>query len=134
MVLGVASVWNERKGLNDFIELSKLLDASKFQIVLVGLNDQQIKKISSANKNIIALKRTYCLDDLVKIYSAADYFVNPSYEETFGLTVAEAQSCGVHTIVYKDTACAEIIDLNNGSIVSRGAEEICKEIIRLSNK
>lgn len=36
MVLGVASVWDERKGLNDFIELSKLLEPARYQIVLVG--------------------------------------------------------------------------------------------------
>lgn len=39
MVLGVASIWNERKGLNDFIELSQKLDPDECQIALVGLND-----------------------------------------------------------------------------------------------
>ena len=42
IILGVASVWTEKKGLNDFIELSKVLD-DNYKIVLVGLNKKQLK-------------------------------------------------------------------------------------------
>lgn len=87
MILGVASTWNERKGLNDFIELSKLLDPDQYKIVLVGLNDTQIKELTT-NTNILAFPRTSSAKELAQIYTAADVFVNPSYEETFGLTTA----------------------------------------------
>lgn len=113
MILGVASTWNERKGLNDFIELSKILDSDQYKIVLVGLNDSQIKELTT-NTNILALPRTSSAKELAQIYTAADVFVNPSYEETFGLTTAEAQACGTYSIVYKDTACEEIINNTNG--------------------
>ena len=53
MVLGVASIWNERKGLNDFIELSQKLDPDEYQIVLVGLNDDQLKDLTLIEKNDI---------------------------------------------------------------------------------
>ena len=42
MVLGVASPWNKRKGLDDFIELAGMLD-DRFVIVLVGLSSKQIR-------------------------------------------------------------------------------------------
>ncbi len=128
IILGVASVWNDRKGLNDFMELSKKIDAQKFQIVLVGLNDNQLKEMNDKNINIIGLPRTSSAKELAKIYSAADVFVNPSYEETFGLTTAEAQACGTYTIVYKDTACEEIVNLNKGIVVNSGANEILKAL------
>ncbi len=53
MVLGVASIWNERKGLNDFIEFSQKLDPDEYQIVLVGLNDDQLKDLTLIEKNDI---------------------------------------------------------------------------------
>ena len=42
IVLGVASVWDDRKGLYDFYKLADMLD-DKYAIVLVGLNDKQLK-------------------------------------------------------------------------------------------
>lgn len=45
MILGVASPWTERKGLEDFIRLANELD-DRYAIVIVGLSKKQIKKIS----------------------------------------------------------------------------------------
>ena len=120
IVLGVAYVWDKRKGLNTFIELSKMLN-DDFAIVLVGLNQKQIAKLP---KGIIGLPRTEKLEKLVEIYSSADVFVNPSYEETFGMTTMEAQACGTYTVVYKGTACEEISVGEKGCAVSQGAEYI----------
>ena len=44
IILGVASVWDERKGLNDFIKLSEMLGGD-YKIVLVGLSEKQLKTI-----------------------------------------------------------------------------------------
>lgn len=132
MILGVANVWERRKGLDDFIELSRLIDASdknkQYQIVLVGLSDKQIKELANEKINILALPRTTSAQELAKIYTSADFFVNPSYEETFGLTTAEAQACGTYSIVYKDTACEEIIDATNGIVVEHGYEKLFNAI------
>ncbi len=38
--------------------------------------------------------------ELAKLYSTADVFVNPSYEETFVIITVEAQACEIYTIVY----------------------------------
>lgn len=40
-------------------------------------------------------------------------------EETFGLTTAEALACGTPAIVYKSTACPEIIDNFTGIAVEK---------------
>lgn len=104
MILGVASPWTERKGLNDFVKLANTLDREKYAVVLVGLDKKQIKKLS---KVLYAFPKVENNRDLAKIYSAADVFLHPGIEETFGMTVAEAQACGTKTIVSKNSACEE---------------------------
>lgn len=113
MLLGVSSIWNDRKGWGDFIQLSKKLD-DQYVIVLVGLADKQLKHLP---KNIIGIKRTTDQRELAKLYSAADLFVNPSKEETFGLTTVEAMACGTDAIVLSGTACEEIVRDRGGIIV-----------------
>ena len=124
MLLGVANIWEERKGLKDFVALSKLLD-DRFKIVLVGLTRQQIEEMP---ENILALPRTDNIRQLVEIYSAADIHVNPSVEETFGMTILEAACCGTPSIVYQDTACEEVARMYGGQAVPRGAEHLCRAI------
>ncbi len=124
MILGVANVWDERKGLGAFLELDQLLD-DNYQIVLIGLNKKQIQKIPST---IIGMERTDTVEALVQAYSAADVFVTPSTEETFGLTVVEAMACGTWPIVYEGTACAEVVRCGTGKIVPRNVEKIREAI------
>lgn len=123
IILGVASTWSERKGLNDFIKLSSIIDEN-CKIVLVGLNNQQIKKLP---KNIISIKRTSSPIELAEIYSAADLYFSPSIEETFGMTIIESIACGTKAIVYKDTAMEEIIDKRYGTCIERGKLDLVKE-------
>src|SRR5699024_1413878 len=84
IILGVANVWDERKGLDDFFELSTLVDNS-YKIVLVGMTNKQKNFIEKNHKNIICITNTKNVQELAEIYSAADVFVNPSREETFGM-------------------------------------------------
>jgi len=96
IILGVASVWDYRKGLKDFIELSKILDDSK-KIVLVGLTQKQI---NSLPKNILGLQKTNSPQELAQIYSASDVFFNPTYEDNYPTVNLEAQACGTSVVTY----------------------------------
>ena len=127
ILLGVANIWEERKGLKDFIALSRLLD-DRYKIVLVGLTPEQSRDLP---KNILCLLRTDNIRQLVEIYSAADLHGCPSVEETFGMTILEAYCCGTESIVYEGTACAEIVRLYGGTAVPRGAEYLKQAICRL---
>ena len=124
IVLGVATAWGKRKGLDDFIELSHLLDDS-YQVILVGMTKKQLKHLP---KKILGIQRTNCIEELVEIYSAADLFVNPSKEETFGLTTIEALACGTPAIVYKNTACEEVVNAYGGIAVEQTVTDIIKAI------
>lgn len=105
MVLGVASKWNERKGLDVFVSLARDLDPNRFAIVAVGLSESQIKQVHC---DLIALPRTDSQRELAEAYTAADVLLNPSAEETFGMNVAEAAACGTRSIVVDGSACAEV--------------------------
>lgn len=113
LLLGVANVWDMRKGLNRFICLSKLISA-EYQIILVGLSENQIGKLPP---NIIGVTRTSNVQELVELYSAAHIYINTSIEETMGLTTAEALACGTPVIVYNRTAIPEIVGNSNCGIV-----------------
>lgn len=116
VVLGVANVWEKRKGLDDFIKLSKVLP-NDYKIVLVGLSEKQIAALP---QNILGISRTENINQLVEIYSAADVYVNTSVEETMGLTTVEALACGTPAVVYNATAVPEMVNEKCGKVVNAG--------------
>lgn len=126
IILGVAGVWTYSKGLDDFYKLSSML-SNKYAIVLVGLTDKQMSNLPN---NIMGFKSTSSQKELAEIYTAADVLVNPSKEETYGMTQVEAKACGTPSIVYKGTACEEIaIELGN-TVVEQDPKAIYEVIIR----
>lgn len=130
IVLGVASVWDARKGLKDFLALSELLD-DRYKIVLIGLSKEQIDALP---EEILGLPRTNSMQELAASYSAADVYVNPSTEETFGMTAMEARCCGTEAVVYENTACEEIVNQFGGIAVPRGAEHLLAAIRKLTEE
>jgi len=113
IVLGVASTWDTRKGLADFIELSKILD-ERYKIVLVGLNDKQK---ASLPDNMIGIGRTDGPKELAEIYSASNVLFNASVEETFGLPNVESLACGTPVVAYNCTGIPETMTEDDGFIV-----------------
>ena len=105
IILGVASSWSNKKGLMDFIELSKLLDES-FAIVMVGLTKKQIKKI---DKNVICIEKTDSKKELAEIYTTADVFLNLTYEDNYPTVNLEAQACGTPCITYRTGGSVESV-------------------------
>ncbi len=96
MVLGVASGWNERKGLADLKTLAGLLD-ERYKLVLIGVSDEQRKGLPS---QVLGLTRTNSAKELADAYRAADVFVNPTYEDTFPSVNLEARACQTPIITY----------------------------------
>ena len=130
ILLGVASVWDARKGLSDFVELAGMLE-EQYKIVLIGLTEAQI---SALPENILGLPRTNSIEELVHAYSEAHVFLNPSVEETFGMTAMEARCCGTEAVVYQDTACEEIVNQFGGIAVPRGARNLYLAVRELTKE
>ena len=125
IILGVANVWNERKGFFDFIKLSEIV-SDDYIIMLVGVTAEQKKTLP---KNIIGIERTNNVRELAEIYTAADVFVNPSVEETMGLTTAEALACGTPAVVYNKTAVPEVVSESSGVVLSENTPEAIKSAV-----
>ena len=125
VVLGVASIWEERKGLGVFINLAKELDEN-YVIVLVGLGKAQKKKILP---NIIGIERTENKDELAEIYSRADVFLNPSEEESFSLVTIEAMACGTPVVALDSSAVKELVKDVNGVVLHKPTIEEYKQAI-----
>jgi glycosyltransferase involved in cell wall biosynthesis len=118
-IISVADRWTEANGFNDIVQLSQML-SEDMQIVMVGLNEQQLQNLP---EKIVGIGHTDNVQQLVELYTSADVLFNSSTEVTFGLVTAEAMACGTPAIVFKDTAGEEIIDGETGYAIER-IEEI----------
>lgn len=130
IVLGVASKWSERKGLDDFVRLASELD-DRFAIVLVGLSEKQIKSLS---KQITRLPVTNSQKELAEAYTAANLYLTTSQEETFGMTVAETAACGTPVAVVDGTACMEASEEAEHYVITPDLSNLKATIIRVGRK
>lgn len=126
ILIGVAAVWDKRKGLDDFIRLRSLLPLEKYEIILVGLKHEQIKRLPDG---IVGVPRTTSIKELVRLYSTADVFVNPTYSDNFPTTNVEALACGTPVITYRTGGSPEAIDEKTGAVVDQGdVDALCVKI------
>lgn len=115
VILGVASTWDKRKGLADFMQLAIVIDAN-YQIILIGLTSKQMKNLP---KNIMGVKRTENIAELANYYSMADVYVNPTTKDNFPTTNIEALACGTPVITYNTGGSPEAINKDTGMVVEK---------------
>lgn len=161
IILAVANIWNERKGLPDVLRLRSMLD-DNYAVIIVGLTGSQIREIFDKETNVeeittvnvlkeeakkqelhnkviepsveylykaitdnrvgdeyknnkteallFCIKRTNNPEELAAIYTAADFFINPTYEDNYPTVNLEAQACGTSVITYDTGGCKETIE------------------------
>lgn len=127
VILFVASGWSKEKGLQTILDLSEKLQKNE-KIVLVGNIDNSI----SLPQNVLHIKATNSVEELVKYYSMADVFVQPSLEETFGKVTAEALACGTPAVCFNSTANPELVGNGCGAVAAVGdTEEMMCEIRKI---
>lgn len=125
IILGVANNWNRRKGLDDFLQLSRCNDET-FVIVLIGLSKNQQKKLP---ENIIGVLRTESTEELSQFYSTADIFVNPTWADNYPTTNIEALACGTPVITYNTGGSPEILSEDTGFVIEKGDITGIKQVI-----
>lgn len=124
VILGVSSVWDHMKGLDDYLELSHLL-SNECKLVLVGLTQEQVNNLP---KDILGITRTESIDQLAMIYSEADVFVNLSYCENYPTVNIEALACGTPVLTYETGGSPEIVRKYGGVVVEK------KNILTVKNR
>lgn len=102
VLLGVASIWEKRKGLDYMLKLSEDFNLSNgYQVVLIGLNKKQCSSINKKyGDKIITIERTNNQNELAEWYSRAYAYINPTLQDNFPTTNIEALACGTPVITF----------------------------------
>lgn len=119
MILGVASIWSEHKGFDDFCRLAADLDGERFAIVVVGRGVRRAPKSAGRIKTIGWIESPH---ELARVYSSADYLFNPTTADTYPTVNLESEACGTPVVTYDTGGCAETVRLP-GSKVVEGYDE-----------
>jgi alpha-1,6-mannosyltransferase len=72
----------------------------EFELLIIGDGPQgaQLRRLQTQTENVKWIP--YCTDssELARFYRAADVFVHPGIQETFGLVALESQACGTPVV------------------------------------
>ena len=135
VILGIASIWSEEKGLNDFVEMAARLDSDEV-IVLVGMDRKQLDDVLSRygrtvlGDRMVAVKRTADVHQLAGLYSTADVFVNPTWQYNYPTVNLEAISCGTPVVTYRTGGSIEAVAGDTGFVVEQGDIEGLVDAVR----
>jgi alpha-1,6-mannosyltransferase len=82
-----------------------------FHLLVIGDGTQrsELRKLQTRTKNVSSIR--YCAepDELARYYRAADLFVHPGVQETFGLVALESQACGTPVVGIRGSAMDDLI-------------------------
>lgn len=116
ILISVANVWNRTKGYEDILRISEHLSSDDI-LLMVGVNKKQQQELPS---NILGIEHTESIHELAELYSVADVFINPTYQDTFPTVNLEAQACGSPVVTYATGGCAEAVSPKSGIVVRMG--------------
>ena len=116
IILAVSNGWNSTKGLEDILWLRDKL-SDEYVVVMVGVSPKQKKDLP---QGIIGICKTENVKQLAELYSMADIFLNPTYQDTLPTVSIEALACGTPVISYDTGGSADIVDENVGILIERG--------------
>lgn len=127
IILGLASIWCREKGWDDFIALSKALRDDEV-IVMVGVKPDKAKSLPA---NIIPIARTENVRELAELYSAAEVFVNPTWQDNYPTVNLEAIACGTPVITYNTGGSVESVTPATGIVIPQGDISALRQAISL---
>jgi alpha-1,6-mannosyltransferase len=99
------------KTLFDAFEVLNSTNGGRFHLLVVGdgpLRDQ-LRELSRGTKAVSWLRYISAQNELAAVYRAADLFVHPSVQETFGLVALEAQASGTPVVGIRGSYMDRII-------------------------
>ncbi len=131
ILLGVANIWDKRKGLSYMLRLSEDFNSTNgYQIVIIGLSKFQIKQINRTHKNVLALPRTSSQQELAEWYRQAYIYINPTLQDNFPTTNLEALACGTPVITFNTGGSPESLTKETGIVVKKGNYDFLKIAIK----
>jgi glycosyltransferase involved in cell wall biosynthesis len=108
-----------RKGIDKVIELARQLPHLPFKLVgLRGAGLEEARRLATGVDNVTIIPGRVPLDDLLHEFWTAKLYLQPSIEERFGVSVAEAMSCGCIPLIAPVNALKEVVG-DAGVIIPR---------------
>jgi glycosyltransferase involved in cell wall biosynthesis len=104
--------FSEDKNFDELIKIIKLLlqiQPNRFFFLLIGAGPLKEYALSSLNSNTLILDYISDREYLVKMLKMSDIFITASKTDTFGLSLIEAQACGLPVLAYNKTSFPEIV-------------------------
>jgi glycosyltransferase involved in cell wall biosynthesis len=137
VLLLIGNDWRS-KGLSTILEAMAALSTLPVRVLVVG-NDTSEPFLARATRLGVQDNCHWetSSSDVLDFYAAADVYVSPSHEDSFGLPVAEAMACGLPTIT---SVCAGVADYvhdgADGFVLRepRDAQALSKLIDRLQSE
>ena len=119
VILGSADKWlNPLNRLVFNYILSNITPDMK--IVIFGCNKEQLKQLP---ESVIGIGYITDRNEMAKLYSMADVFVNVTLEDSLPTVNIEAQACGTPVITYESGGSPETISERTGIVVPTGDKE-----------
>ncbi len=125
VVLGPASKWLDPINHDALLRVSEELGEDGI-LVLLGY----CGKDGDLPPNVKTIGYVSNQEELRRIYSAADVFVNCTRQDTLSLINVEAQACGTPVVTYRNTGVQETVDGVCGFSVETGDGDALLERIR----
>ncbi|MGC9120498.1 MAG: glycosyltransferase [Sulfurihydrogenibium sp.] len=100
------------KNFSELLNIFKLLNFSfpdRFHFLIVGDGPLKEEIYDKLDSNYTVLDYISSKEELAKIYKMADVFVSASKNDTFGISLIEAQACGLPVVAYNVGPFPEIV-------------------------
>jgi L-malate glycosyltransferase len=137
VILFLANI-SERKGildmLNAFDRLGSSFPDARLWIAGGGEHEQSSRAIASrlSCAGRIRFLGRQNREQALELYRMADIYCLPSHGEPFGMTVAEAMSCGLPAVVTNSGGVRWIVDADGGiRVPERAPEELARALAEL---
>lgn len=117
VILGVATLWHEQKGVRDFIDLAGRLHEGE-RLLLVGHMSEEQRAAFPAGVEFI--ERTENAAKLAALYARATAFVNPTWQDNYPTVNLEAIACGTPVVTYRTGGSVEAVTEGTGFVVEQG--------------
>jgi len=119
----------KRKGIETFVKCAKHLPAIQFVLVAKHKNDTCFKHLKDITPSNVKITGFIPFEKLLNYYQRAKVYVQISFYESFGVSVAEAMLCQCIPVVTNRGAIPEVVG-DNGFYVPYGNPEITSKAIK----
>ena len=116
IIMGMANKWFKKANRPLLQKMTDSLPEDRV-LVIVGCNDRQRQELAAYGDRVRAVGFIRDRDELARVYSMADVFVNPTHADTLPTVNMESICSGTPVITYDVGGGPELVDENTGVIV-----------------